>query len=365
MLFLAGAMQSAGAQTIDKIAVNYSVRYERQHLFLQKDSGLNVVDYDLEWPEIINYSGVAELKRYITHQLFGFQTASLDTALMSIDEKFGSPVTSQFKTLPDDRRFCYANYTARLLSYSPNRWVAYQLDATIEPQALSAIRPLVVHQYFVYDLSRGEVLLPNELLSSAVVNRLEPQDFYDNLFAPLSDDDYDDMRQCDVAGVWTDSQNIFFHVVATTSQRTVSYDVQMPYDRYSYVLSKRLRRLVEKTPKTTFPVLNATVPTWRGDTIYNKVETMPVFKGGEEGQKQYLSHIDKPNVNLGRPVKVQMSYVVDRDGNVVDVCVHRPVTPEIDRHAASVVRNMPRFTPGKQGGRAVCVRMYVPLTYKP
>ena len=65
------AMLHAGAQTIDSRAVGYSVRYEKKHLFLQKDSGLNVVDYDIEWPEVVGYSHVPALQRLISQALTG------------------------------------------------------------------------------------------------------------------------------------------------------------------------------------------------------------------------------------------------------------------------------------------------------
>jgi len=365
LLLMSGAALISQAQTIDNISPNYCMRYDRQHLFLQKDSGLNVVDYDLEWPETVNYSQVLPLKRFMSQQLFGFETTSLDSALIRLSDDYGKPVTLQFKTLPDDRRFCYINYVAHVLSYSPGRWIAYQLDATVEPQSLSVVKPRAVHRYIIYDLSNGEVLLPEDVVSSSVVNGMESQNFYNRLFAPLSDDDFSDIQRCEVDGLWIDGQDICFHMKVTTSDHTVAYDVKLPYNQYSDALKKRMRRLVERPVKTVEPVMSSTVPTWRGDTIYNRVATMPVFKNGEEGLRQYLSHISRPEVDLGKPVKVQMSYVVDRDGNVVDVCVLAPVSPEIDRHAASVVRNMPRFTPGQQDGHPVCVRMYAPINYKP
>ena len=137
LLLMSGAALVSQAQTVDNISPNYCMRYDRQHLFLQKDSGLNVVDYDLEWPETVNYSQVLPLKRFMSQQLFGFETTSLDSALIRLSDDYGKPVTLQFKTLPDDRRFCYINYVAHVLSYSPGRWIAYQLDATVEPQSLS------------------------------------------------------------------------------------------------------------------------------------------------------------------------------------------------------------------------------------
>lgn len=363
-LMLLSLTLTAHAQSVDNYVANYCVRYERQHLFLQKDSDLNVVDYDLEWPDIINFNDVMPLKRYISKLLLGVPTSSVDSVVMVINGRMGDPVTKQFKEIPDDRRFCYADFKAQILSYVPNRFIAYRISASVKPESLSGQAKYNAERYVLYDINNQKILEPDDILSPAVVNRYEPQVFYNQLFAPLGDY-FDDMVKCDITGVWIDEQNICFHVVAVTSDQIINYDIKMPYQNYSYVLDRKVRRVMEKKPKLISPSLDLTRQTWHGDTIYNKVESMPVFPGGGEGMQQYLSHVAKPEFAQSSVMKVMMSYVVDRDGRVGDVCVVGPVSPELDRHAASVVRGMPRFTPGRQNGRPLCVRLYLPMVYRP
>ena len=81
------ALAHAGAQTVDNRTVGYSVRYEKQHLFLQKDSGLNVVDYDIEWPEVVGYSHVPRLQRYISESIAGEPTLGFDSLATSLRQR--------------------------------------------------------------------------------------------------------------------------------------------------------------------------------------------------------------------------------------------------------------------------------------
>lgn len=353
------------AQTVDNRALGYSVRYEKEHLFLQKDSGLNVVDYDIEWPDVVGFSKVPSLKRYISQSLVGQPVESFDSVQIAVNDTYGMPVTKKFDTIPDDRRFCYVTATARIVAYSPNHWIAYYIDNNVEPQKLSAFKAIHSTRVVVFDIDRQNVMMANDMLRYGVVQRLESQDFYDNLFAPLSDDLFNDMQQCDISGVWAGGSNLYFLVNATTSSRHVSYTATMPLAEYSYVLSRDAKRVFLKASKRKeFETIFAP-NTWRGDSIYNNVEKMPEFKGGNSGLSEYLSHVSRPNVVVSKACRVYLSFIVDKDGAVRDVSVVTPVSPDLDRHAASVVKGMPPYTPGEHNGKKVCVRMYLPVSYRP
>ena len=92
--FLSLFFSLANAQSVDSRAVAYSVRYEKEHLFLQKDSGLNVVDYDIEWPEVVGYHYAPELKRCISGSLTGTPVLGFDSLLTAIHQEYGSPVST-------------------------------------------------------------------------------------------------------------------------------------------------------------------------------------------------------------------------------------------------------------------------------
>lgn len=100
---------------------------------------------------------------------------------------------------------------------------------------------------------------------------------------------------------------------------------------------------------------------------YDVVEQMPSFPGGISGLRTYL------NQNIRYPAEAQencvqgrvvVSFVVGKDGHISDVTVLRSVDPSLDKEAVRVIRNMPRWTPGKHGGEPVKVRYNVPVSFR-
>lgn len=101
--------------------------------------------------------------------------------------------------------------------------------------------------------------------------------------------------------------------------------------------------------------------------VYDVVEQMPSFPGGISGLRTYL------NQNIRYPAEAQencvqgrvvVSFVVGKDGHISDVTVLRSVDPSLDKEAIRVIRNMPRWSPGKQGGEPVRVRYNVPVSFR-
>lgn len=101
--------------------------------------------------------------------------------------------------------------------------------------------------------------------------------------------------------------------------------------------------------------------------VYDVVEQMPSFPGGISGLRTYLNQntrypaVAQENCVQGRVV---VSFVVGKDGHISDVTVLRSVDPSLDKEAIRVVRNMPRWTPGRQGGEPVKVRYNVPVSFR-
>lgn len=356
----------AAAQEMDTRANGYSVRYEKEHLFLQKDSGFNVVDYDIQWPEIVNFDSVTSLKRFISDMLLGNATSSIDSLLMSIGGIYGKPVTGPFKEIPDDNRFCYITLSAKVVSYEPGRWIAYMLESKVEPQKLSAFKPKSENRAIVYDLTRNQVMLADDMLRSVVKDMAASQDFYNQLFASLSDEMYDNLLSSEIKGVWIDNGQVYFLMDAISADGEKStYTVFMPYEDCRNVLTRNVRNMVEKDLKRSQPKFISLPQSWKGDPVYNKVEQMPEMKGGQEGLRNYLAHVGNPNFRLSKPMRVYLSFVVDKTGKVQDVSVVSPASPMLDEHAVSVIKGLPTFTPGRHNGQPVCVRLYFPVNYKP
>ena len=101
--------------------------------------------------------------------------------------------------------------------------------------------------------------------------------------------------------------------------------------------------------------------------VFDYVEQMPSFPGGNSSLIQYLStQIKYPIVaeENGVEGKVIISFIVDTDGSVTDVRVARSVDPSLDKEAVRVIRSMPKWKPGMQKGKVVRVKYSVPVTFR-
>jgi len=96
------------------------------------------------------------------------------------------------------------------------------------------------------------------------------------------------------------------------------------------------------------------------------VEEMPTFPGGDEARAQYFKeNIKYPEIERDNGVQglVVVSFIVEKDGSITNVTVLKGVTPNLDAEAIRVVKSMPKWTSGKQSGRAVRVTINVPIRF--
>lgn len=103
------------------------------------------------------------------------------------------------------------------------------------------------------------------------------------------------------------------------------------------------------------------------NTIFEVVENMPEFPGGQAALMQFLSkNIKYPTIaqENGTQGRVIVQFVVNRDGSVVDPVVVRSVDPYLDREALRVIQTMPKWKPGMQRGKPVRVKYTVPVMFR-
>jgi protein TonB len=96
------------------------------------------------------------------------------------------------------------------------------------------------------------------------------------------------------------------------------------------------------------------------------VEQMPEFPGGDLALRKFLANSVKyPEIAQENGVqgKVFINFVVDTNGGISNVKVARGVDPSLDKEAMRVVKSMPKWIPGKQGGQAVRVSFTVPINF--
>ena len=104
------------------------------------------------------------------------------------------------------------------------------------------------------------------------------------------------------------------------------------------------------------------------EVVFVIVEDMPEFPGGQQALFKYLSdNVKYPTIaqENGIQGRVICQFVVNKDGNIVDVEVVRSGgDPSLDKEAIRVIKSMPKWKPGKQRGKAVRVKYTVPVNFR-
>lgn len=103
------------------------------------------------------------------------------------------------------------------------------------------------------------------------------------------------------------------------------------------------------------------------EKIFEIVEQPPSFPGGEAAMYEWLGkNIQYPVIAQENNIqgRVTCQFVVGRNGEIEDVRVVRSVDASLDKEAVRVIRSMPKWIPGKQGGNAVKVRYTLPVQFK-
>ena len=109
----------------------------------------------------------------------------------------------------------------------------------------------------------------------------------------------------------------------------------------------------------------------KGNVVYNKAEVDPTFNGGDEAMMKYLNdNVSYPTDAKDKGVEgtVYVDFVVSADGTVREVVATDAAGEDVDQslrdEAVRVVTSMPKWTPGRQRGKAVDVKFSVPITFQ-
>jgi periplasmic protein TonB len=102
------------------------------------------------------------------------------------------------------------------------------------------------------------------------------------------------------------------------------------------------------------------------DIVFNVVEEMPAFIGGEAALFKYLKdNIRYPKIALENGIKgkVIMQFVVNTDGSIQDIKVMRGIGGGCDEEALNAIKKMPAWKPGRMNGRPVRVKYTLPVSF--
>lgn len=101
---------------------------------------------------------------------------------------------------------------------------------------------------------------------------------------------------------------------------------------------------------------------------YDVVEVMPEFKGGNKAMMEFLMMNMKYPESAAKAKqqgRAVVGFVVRKDGTVSDVHITKSAGYAVlDEEAMRVVKAMPAWEPGKQKGKPVNVKYFVPITFR-
>ena len=102
--------------------------------------------------------------------------------------------------------------------------------------------------------------------------------------------------------------------------------------------------------------------------LFAVIEDKPMFNGkdADVGFREWVSsRIVYPAVAAENGItgRVITEFTIDRDGSITDIRILRGADPLLDAEALRILRMSPKWTPGKQRGRAVRVRYQFPFVF--
>lgn len=108
------------------------------------------------------------------------------------------------------------------------------------------------------------------------------------------------------------------------------------------------------------------------DTISNifdiwDLHDMPEFPGGDSALFAYLVKSYKyPKQALDMRIEggVYVEFIINKSGKAVEARIVKGLCVPCDKEALRVINKMPRWKPGRQGGKPVFVRYYAPFKLK-
>ena len=110
-----------------------------------------------------------------------------------------------------------------------------------------------------------------------------------------------------------------------------------------------------------------TVVAKKNQQVFDVVEKMPEYPGGQAALFEYLSKNVKYPADAEKQKiegRVLVSFVVNTDGSITDISVERKAFPSLDAEAVRVISGMPKWIPGEQKGKKVRVKYTVPLNFR-
>lgn len=363
--------------------MKYKMEYIIQQRLFVKGQQVTLLNTNLEWPVCVAGSDVFALRDYLSQMFFDGLQASSRSALDTYVQSFGTEI----QAMPEGEGYQvqYVDLYLQVLGGVEGQYLSFyalkQKRKSDSPKAEE--RDL---RLFTYNLVKDKVLTARDILMSTVFpNGTSHEHFVTYLYAnderlegnegllgaatAVSQSDIDDLP--DQACLLPEGVVLNFKV--STNGMEADRLTLLPMSDMGYWMKSAVGSWLVSKKRVgddyETPVKPIVVPQEGDDscTVYDLVEEMPEFNGGEKGLMEFIAKTAKyPELEqyLGHQGKVVVAFVVERDGSVSSPAVISPVSSILDREAVEAVIAMPAWKPGRHNGQPVRTRMVVPVAYK-
>lgn len=100
------------------------------------------------------------------------------------------------------------------------------------------------------------------------------------------------------------------------------------------------------------------------DTPFKEIS--PQFPNGNNAGVKYIKkNLRYPEKAIEKDIegRVLVSFYVEKDGSLSDICIVRSPDSLLSREALRIVKGMPKWEPGKLGNEIVKTKCYMPIDF--
>lgn len=135
------------------------------------------------------------------------------------------------------------------------------------------------------------------------------------------------------------------------------------------IITDNIEDLLKEVEELTLPLENKiveTTPIIKNDKPLTVADEMPSFIGGIKAQQIYFGNTRSTLPSYLMEEEGGLVYVrftVKKDGSIEDVEIASSKNPMLNKYAINMVKNMPKWNPGKQNGMVVDVSLVLPINF--
>lgn len=356
-----------------------SIRYFKKHLLCQQGEAMNVLDFDVEWPECIGGTTADSLQAQLMKTLFNRVTPTWLQAMDEFVASYGEEVKGPLMALPDDDKFCYVDCKVREVGLWKNQFASFEATVDCVPNKNSHYKEFHHSAMITYDVQKAKCLTREEILR---MSRITGNPSFSQQFSALLlkyaasplDEIPTSISIGKNIGIGDNYLAVPYIAYGNDMEDYVDMMAYVPIKELNDFLTKEFaKRLNQVSSLETASTIGqreekALLP--QDEDLKNVLDT-PDEKASFALPNYTLSTYVAQNVSIPSLAKLEnasakalASFVVETDGTIKTVNILRPSSPSIDRELVNVIRLMPRWHPAKSQGKVVRSRQFLPLTVK-